>query len=65
MKKLSRSRSDRKLAGVLGGLAAYTGMDASLLRVLFVVGLILGVGTLAFVYLAWMLLVPNEEDVIR
>ncbi len=65
MKKLTRSRSNRMLAGVLGGIATYTGLDASLLRVLFVVGLIVGVGTLAFVYLVWMLLVPNEEDVIR
>lgn len=65
MKKLTRSRSDRKLAGVIGGIAEYTGVDSSLLRVLFVVGLILGVGVLAFVYLVWMFVVPNEEEVIR
>ncbi len=63
MKKLTRSKSDRKLAGVIGGIAAYTGVDSSLLRVLFVVGLILGAGVLAFVYLVWMFLVPNEEEV--
>ena len=29
-KKLTRSRSDRMLAGVCGGLAAYFGLDPSL-----------------------------------
>ncbi|MCA1031511.1 PspC domain-containing protein [Bacillus timonensis] len=62
MKKLYRSRRNRKLAGVLGGLADYTGLDASLLRVLFILGLIFGVGVLAFVYFVWIFVVPNEED---
>jgi phage shock protein PspC (stress-responsive transcriptional regulator) len=65
MKKLYRSRNDRKIAGVIGGLASYTGIDVSLLRILFVIGLIMSFGTFAFVYIVWMLLVPNEEDVLR
>ena len=32
-KKLTRSRSDRMLAGVCGGLAAYFGLDPSLVRI--------------------------------
>ncbi|MDF0728280.1 PspC domain-containing protein [Cytobacillus sp. S13-E01] len=64
MKKLYRSRSNRMLGGVLGGLAEYTGMDTSLLRILFVLALILGAGTLGLVYLIWIFVVPNREDVI-
>jgi phage shock protein C len=64
MKKLTRSKSNRKLAGVIGGLASYTGFDVSLLRVLFVVGLIMSFGTFALIYLIWMVVVPNERDVI-
>ncbi|MBM7661547.1 phage shock protein PspC (stress-responsive transcriptional regulator) [Bacillus mesophilus] len=64
MTKLTRSRSDRKLAGVIGGLAQYTGFDVSLLRVLFVVGLIMSFGTFALIYLIWMFVVPNSTDVI-
>lgn len=52
------------LGGVLGGLAEYTGMDTSLLRILFVLALILGAGTLGLVYLIWIFVVPNREDVI-
>lgn len=52
------------VAGVLGGLADYTGMDASLLRILFVLALILGVGVLGLVYIVWIFVVPNREDVI-
>lgn len=37
-KKLYRSRSDRMIAGVVGGLAHYFGIDPTLARVLFVVG---------------------------
>ncbi|MFD1739365.1 PspC domain-containing protein [Bacillus salitolerans] len=65
MNKLFRSRSNRQIAGVIGGLASYTGVDASLLRVIFVICLLMSFGTFALIYFVWMLIVPNEEDVIR
>ncbi|MFS0821963.1 PspC domain-containing protein [Bacillus sp. 1P02SD] len=64
-KKLYRSTQNRMLGGVLGGLADYTGIDASLLRILAVVGFILGVGSLGLIYLVWIFIVPNEGDVYR
>ncbi|QGQ48066.1 PspC domain-containing protein [Metabacillus sediminilitoris] len=65
MKKLIRSNSDRKLSGVLGGLAKYTGIDASLLRVLFVILLIFtGFFPLVLIYAAWIFVVPEESDVM-
>jgi PspC domain-containing protein len=36
-RRLYRSRTNRKLAGVCGGLARYFNTDATLMRVLFVV----------------------------
>lgn len=63
MKKLYRSRNDRKISGVLGGLASYTGLDPSLLRVLFVIGLIFSFGTFALIYGIWMFVVPTDQDV--
>ncbi|MER2141630.1 MAG: PspC domain-containing protein, partial [Priestia megaterium] len=33
MRKLYRSRTNSKLAGVIGGISQYIGIDASLLRV--------------------------------
>ncbi|KOO37162.1 PspC domain-containing protein [Priestia koreensis] len=61
MRKLYRSQTDRKLAGVLGGIAEYTGIDSSLLRILFVLGILFSVGSLPLIYLVWIFVVPNEE----
>ncbi len=36
MRKLYRSRTDRKVAGVCGGIAEWLGWDATLVRVLYV-----------------------------
>ena len=37
MKKLYRSRKDRKIAGVCGGIGEYLGIDPTILRVIFLV----------------------------
>jgi len=58
-RKLYRSKTDRKLAGVCGGLAQYFNMDATLIRVLFVVLAVLG-GSGLVLYLAMWIIVPNE-----
>ena len=58
-RKLYRSRTDRKLAGVCGGFAQYFNMDATLIRVLFVVLAVLG-GSGLVIYLAMWIIVPNE-----
>jgi phage shock protein C len=59
MKKLYRSRSDRRLAGVCGGLAAYLNIDPTLIRLLFVLGLLLVGGTL-LAYIILMIVIPEE-----
>jgi phage shock protein C len=41
-KRFTRSRTDRTVAGVAGGLAEYFDVDATLVRLLFVVGTLLG-----------------------
>jgi phage shock protein C len=60
-RKLYRSRTDRKLAGVCGGLAQYFNLDATLIRVLFVVLAVLG-GAGVVIYLAMWIIVPNEPQ---
>jgi phage shock protein C len=58
--KLRRSRSDRMVAGVCGGIARMFDIDAALVRILLVAATILGVGAGAVLYvLAWMI-VPEE-----
>ncbi|MBC7707668.1 PspC domain-containing protein [Polaromonas sp.] len=41
-KKLYRSTTDRKIAGVCGGLAEYFGTDATIIRILFFILLLPG-----------------------
>jgi phage shock protein C len=55
MKKLTRSRDEKWIGGVCGGLASYTGFDANLIRLLLVIGTILGFGSLIVAYIvAWI-----------
>ncbi|HQV72811.1 MAG: PspC domain-containing protein [Xanthomonadales bacterium] len=60
-RRLSRSRSDRMLAGVMGGIARRFGWNPTLTRVLYV---ILSIASAAFpgllVYLILWLLIPEE-----
>jgi phage shock protein C len=58
-RKLYRSRSNRQIAGVCGGLAEYFNLDATLLRVLFIVLAVLG-GSGIVLYLAMWIIVPRE-----
>ncbi len=59
---LRRSRSDRKIAGVVAGLAKYFGLDPTLARVLYVV---ISIVSAAFpgilVYLLLWLIIPEED----
>lgn len=58
-RKLYRSRTNRMVAGVCGGLAQYFNVDATLMRVLFVVLTVLG-GAGPLIYLVMWIIVPNE-----
>ncbi|MFC7618090.1 PspC domain-containing protein [Actinokineospora soli] len=60
VRKLYRSRSDKMVAGVCGGVAKMLGVDAALVRILLVGATLLGFGTGAVVYLACWLIVPQE-----
>jgi phage shock protein C len=60
-RKLYRSRSNRKLAGVCGGLAAFFSLDPTLIRVLFVI-LALAGGSGIVIYLAMWIMVPSQPQ---
>ncbi|SDT24507.1 Phage shock protein PspC (stress-responsive transcriptional regulator) [Friedmanniella luteola] len=62
-KRLTRSRDDRVVAGVCGGLARYLNMDASLVRILTVVLTLVTSGAALVVYAIAVLVVPEDERV--
>ena len=62
-KKLYRSHENRMIGGVCGGLGEYFDIDPTLVRLLFILGVFLGIpGALALVYLAMLIIVPQEES---
>ncbi|MGQ9888553.1 MAG: PspC domain-containing protein [Aggregatilineales bacterium] len=62
-KRLYRSRTDRQLAGVCGGLGDYLGIDSTLVRIAFIVlALFSGPGLLLYLILA--IVVPDEPTII-
>lgn len=59
--RLYRSRSERMIGGVAGGLGEYLGVDPTIIRLLFVLSLFLFPGPGAvIVYLILLLVVPEE-----
>ena len=62
-KRLTRNPDDRWIAGICGGLAEYTGLDATLIRVVLLVATLLGAGSLVVIYLICWLLVPQAPSV--
>ena len=62
--KLYRSRENRMLGGVCGGLGEYFDIDPTLVRVFVVFGAFLGIpGALVLIYLVMLILVPQESQV--
>lgn len=65
MKKLYRSKTDHKIAGVCGGLGEYFQMDSVFFRILFLVIVCLG-GIGILVYLVMWIIVPmNNVETIH
>jgi len=60
-RKLYRSRTDRKIWGVCGGLAKYFDMDTTIVRVIFVASLLCGTLGL-WVYIIMAIIVPQESE---
>lgn len=58
-KKLFKSRTNRRIAGVCGGIADYLGMDATMVRILFVIFTFIGSGSPVLVYLALSVILPK------
>jgi phage shock protein PspC (stress-responsive transcriptional regulator) len=60
MGKLYRSRRDRKIFGVCGGLAEAFNIDATLLRLVVVVTTFFSAGTVILFYIIAAMVIPSE-----
>ena len=63
MKKLYRSKKDRKLCGICGGLAQYIDLDSTIIRLIVVVlSLCTAIVGAFLVYIIAALIIPEEPD---
>ncbi|WP_258085123.1 PspC domain-containing protein [Thermococcus thermotolerans] len=60
-KKLTRSKEDRILLGVLGGIAEHLNVDPTLVRLIFVVLLVFNPVAMTLLYFLAALVIPEEE----
>ena len=58
-RRLVRRTDDRMIAGVCSGIADYTGIDVTVVRLAAVIGTVLGFGTLIVAYVVAWLLMPE------
>ncbi len=61
-KKIFRSETDRKIAGVCGGIAEYFDIDSTVVR-LAVIFMMLAWGTGLVAYIAAAIIMPTESEV--
>ena len=63
MKRLYLSQTDKKIAGVCGGLGEYFDIDSTLIRIIFLVFLlVIGGGLLAYI-ICWIAM-PKEPQML-
>jgi phage shock protein C len=59
-KKLYRSTTDKKIAGICGGLGEYLNVDPTIIRVAAVILAFISAGTAAAVYILLIWVIPED-----
>ena len=62
-KQLTRSTTNRMIAGVCAGLGDYLGIDPTIVRLLAILAFFTGFGGIAIVYLIMAIVVPEQSQV--
>ncbi len=63
--RLTRSETDKRIAGVCGGIAEYFDIDATVVRIVFVlIALLTGVGVLIYAVL-WIVLPRGSREPVE
>jgi len=62
-KKLYRSKKDKMIAGICGGIAEYFDVDSTLIRLLTVIFVLLGGAGFVVYIIAWIIIPETPEQV--
>lgn len=57
--KLRKSRTDKMLAGVCGGIGEYLGWDPTIIRIIFLILVFSSFGTMVLIYFILALIMPD------
>lgn len=57
--KLRKSRIDKMITGVCGGIAEYLGWDATVVRIIFTILVFSSFGTMVLIYFILALIMPE------
>jgi phage shock protein C len=63
MKKLYKSRTDKKIDGVCAGIAKYLNLDPTIIRLLWII-MVVAAGSGVLAYILCMIIMPVEPDAI-
>lgn len=61
MKKLVRSSTNRMVCGVCGGIGEYLNVDPTIIRLVWLLCALAGLGTGAVVYIIAAIIMPEES----
>lgn len=64
VKKLVRSKTNRTICGVCGGIGEYLNIDPTLVRLIWLVCSIASLGTGLIVYIVAALIIPEDNSII-
>ncbi|MBN1382517.1 MAG: PspC domain-containing protein [Deltaproteobacteria bacterium] len=60
MKRLYLSETDKKIAGVCGGIGEYLERDSTVIRILFIILILFSFGFGVLAYIVMWLIIPNR-----
>ena len=63
-KKLTRSRTNRTICGVCGGIGDYLNVDPTLVRLIWLLCSLGSCGTGLIIYIVASLIIPEDNDVV-
>ena len=63
-KKLMRSRTNKWIGGICGGLGIFFGMDATIWRLIFLLGTLFGLGSFILIYIVMWCVIPRELEIV-
>lgn len=61
-KKLYKSRFDKKISGVCGGIAEYFNIDSTIIRLIWALASLGSLGTGAIVYIVIAMIIPDNPN---